>query len=152
MKAQFVIEKDPTAVWPVTVRMPVAGKFEPFVFDATFAVKSEADYARILPQQGDAAPDADIDAGQEREIKARSLADVLAENARILPQLVRDWNGPQNPDGTPVPIGDLPALLTGPYGRALSVGLYRAVSEIRYGLDLTGGASEGNSAPSPANG
>lgn len=152
MKAQFIIEKNPTVAWPVTVHLPVAGKFEPFVFNATFAVKSEVDYARILPQQGAAEPDDDIEAGQEREIKARSLADVLSENARILPQLVRDWNGPQAPDGTPVPIAELPGLLTGPYGRALSVGLYRAVSEIRYGLDLTGGASEGNSAPSPANG
>lgn len=149
MKAQFILQKDPTVRWPVTVAMPAdGGAIAEFRFEAAIRVLSEADYERILP------PQAEGEGAQEAEIKRRTMVDVLAQNARILPQFVADWFGPADPTGAAVPVAALPEQLTGPYGKFLAVGLYRAVFQVRNGIPAEDipGASEGNSAPLPAAG
>lgn len=147
---QFVIEDNPTVPWPVVVDLPAAGgKTIAFSFDATFRLLSEEGYDQLLAK---AEPIAETPAEVVTKPTERSLKEVLTDNARILPQLVVDWTV-KNAAGVPIPIADLAKTLTGPYGRPLSVGLYRALYQIRYGMDFSdGGANAGNSASSPAAG
>ena len=148
MKSQFIIETNPIVRWPVTVSLPAdGGQLAEFEFDATVRVCSEAEYNRLMP------PQAESEDAQDDEIKRRTLEEVLAENAKILPRLILDWRGP-SAGGEPIPIADLPSMLVGPYGRALSVALYQAVFQVRHGLPAKEqpGATEGNSAPQPAAG
>ena len=84
---------------------------------------------------------------------AADLRVVLARNAELIPRFVTDWRGVTDPAGQPMPISALPAVLTGPYGKAFSVGLNRAIAELRYGVAPDGeSVSRGNSAPPPAAG
>ncbi|MCB1908818.1 MAG: hypothetical protein KDH15_15740 [Rhodocyclaceae bacterium] len=152
MQTQFVIEREPVVTWPVTVELPrPGGRIEPFRFVAVVRVLSEDEYETIIPAHG---ADDDVAAAQDAEIQRRTLRDVLADNARVLPRLITGWQGVTAPAGGDVPIAELPAVLTGPYGRALSVALWRAIHQVRYGIpaEQTPGAAEGNSAPSPAAG
>lgn len=133
----FVIDPEPKVWWPVRVSVPVDAGFAEFAFEAQLRVYSEEDYARLLPE---AAPAAD-------------LRVVLARNAELIPQFVTDWRGVTDPAGQPMPVSALPAVLTGPYGKAFSVGFNRAIAELRYGVAPEGeSASRGNSAPPPAAG
>ena len=133
----FVIDPEPKVWWPVRVSVPVDAGFAEFAFEAQLRVYSEEDYARLLPES---APAADLRA-------------VLAHNAGLIPQFVTDWRGVTDPAGVPMPIAALPAVLTGPYGKAFSVGFNRAIAELRYGVAPDGeSASRGNSAPPPAAG
>lgn len=137
----FVIDPEPKVWWPVRVNVPVdGGGFAEFEFDAHLRVYSEEDYARLLPQ---AAPDADL----------RDLRAVLAHNAELIPPFVADWRRVTDPDGQAMPISALPGVLTGPYGKAFSMGFNRAIGELRYGVAPDGeSANRGNSAPPPAAG
>ena len=146
MKTRFVIEKEPTVVWPVTVEIPAGGQLEKHRFEATFRVLPEAAYAEIEAQVATVLEKIAASKGRMNELVAR--------NAELLPPLVVSWDGPQAEDGTPVPVGDLPALLTGPYGAPLAKGLSRAINQIRLGVPAedVASAAEGNSAPSPAAG
>lgn len=136
----FVIDPEPKVWWPVRVSVPVDAGFAEFAFEAQLRVYSEEDYARLLPE---AAPDA-----AQPDLRA-----VLARNAELIPQFVADVRGVTNPAGVPMPISALPAVLTGPYGKAFSVGFNRAIAELRYGVAPDGeSASRGNSAPLPAAG
>ncbi len=133
----FVIDPEPKVWWPVRVSVPVDAGFAEFAFEAQLRVYSEEDYARLLPES---APAADLRA-------------VLAHNAGLIPQFVADWRGVTDPAGQPMPISALPAALTGPYGKAFSVGFNRAIAELRYGVAPDEeSASRGNSAPPPAAG
>lgn len=155
MKTQFVIDREPVVRWPVTVALPQAGgKIAEFRFEADIRVCSEEEFETIVPDHAEAPKAEEIEAKQEAAIKRRTLREVLQENAQVLPRLVRNWYGVCGPAGTPVPISDLPSTITGPYGRALSIALWRAIHQVRYGIpaDETPGAAEGNSAPSPAAG
>lgn len=152
MQTHFVIEREPSVTWPVTVELPQpGGRIAPFRFDAEVRVLSEDEYEAFIPAHG---ADDDVESAQDAEIQRRTLREVLADNARVLPRLITGWHGVTAPGGGEVPIADLPAVLTGPYGRALSVALWRAIHQVRYGIpaDDTPGAAEGNSAPSPAAG
>lgn len=136
----FVIDPQPKVRWPVRVSLPADGGHADFLFHADIRVFAEDDYDALLP-----ARPADVD--------GRPLKDILAQNAELLPKFVAGWDGVTHPDGSAVPVSELPTLLIGPYGRPLSVGLFRAIGEVRYGLDPDlGGASEGNSAPPSAAG
>lgn len=137
----FVIDPAPTVRWPVKVSLPADGQPEgaEFVFEADIRVFSEAEFeallARPMPAPGSA------------------ISVILAENAQLLSTIVTGWRGVVRPDGSAVPIDALPALLTGPYGRPLSVALFQAIGEVRFGVrpDIPG-ATEGNSAPPSADG
>lgn len=147
MRPNFVIDMNPVVEWPVSVQLPHAGEFVAFGFTAKFKVMGETDYAALLASTVQTADEQDAAELDNKLIKA------LESNARVLPQLVLSWNV-KDAAGAEVPIESLPAMLTGPYGRPLSVALYRAIAEIRYGvrIDDTPGASEKNSDPSPAAG
>lgn len=147
MTPGFIIHPNPVVRWPVTVELPAAGgTLQKFQFLADVRVCSEAEYDELIPE-----PAAPVEGAREAP---RKVQDLLAENAAILPLLIADWVGPAAPNGTPVPIAELSRLLTSPYGRALAVGLWRAVREVRYGLpaEEIPSASLGNSAPLPAAG
>lgn len=136
----FVIDPEPKVWWPVRVSVPVDGGLAEFAFEAQLRVYSEEDYARLLPGAA---------AGSELP----DLRAVLAHNATLIPQFVTDWRGVTDPAGAPLPISALPAVLTGPYGKAFSGGFIKAIGELRYGLPPDGEpASRGNSAPPPAAG
>lgn len=146
----FVIDMTPTVAWPVTVLLPVAGgKVAPFRFSATVRVFSEREYEQMLP-----AAAADTENAEDTQgAGGRTLADVLDENARELPRHILDWDGVRDIDGKPLAIDVLPETLRGPYGPALSKGLWRAVMEVRYGLPAgQPGANLGNSSGSPDGG
>ncbi|MDR2208815.1 MAG: hypothetical protein LBE22_07595 [Azoarcus sp.] len=137
MTPKFVIVSNPAVRWPVTIKIPADGGIVESRFEAQIRVYSEQEYESLLPkpQEGERTPD-----------------EVLAENAAFLPKFVLDWYGVTDEHGKGVPIHRLQEIIKGPYGIPLSVGLWRAVSEVRLGIDPQGGATEKNSAPSPAPG
>ncbi|NTV10483.1 MAG: hypothetical protein HGA47_06875 [Zoogloea sp.] len=139
---QFFLDEAPVVEWPVRVRIATAAGFAERGFTGRFRLYSEAEYEDMSPK-----PELDAD-GKPLE---RSLKTILAENASILPRLLIGWDV-KTPAGEPVPIEALPAHLTGPNGRALSSGIWSAVTELRYGIDFSGGASSGNSGKPPAAG
>lgn len=147
MRPNFVIDMDPVVEWPVSVQFPHAGEFVAFGFTAKFKVMGETDYAALLASTVQTADE------QDAATRETSLEKVLEANARVLPQLVLGWDV-KDRAGAVVPIESLPATLTGPYGRPLSVALFHAIAEIRYGIriDNQPSASEKNSEPSPASG
>lgn len=140
----FVLDPNPLVRWPVTVRIPVDGGMADFRFDATIRVFAEEAYARVLP------PETDADGNEI----VRTAFGVLTDNAHYLRMHIADWHGVVSADQRPLPIDVLPEqILYGPYGMALSRGLWRAIHEVRYGLDpQQPGALEGNVEPSPGAG
>ncbi|MBS0370760.1 MAG: hypothetical protein JSS57_16365 [Proteobacteria bacterium] len=142
----FVVDPEPKVWWPVRVSLPIGGRFQDVELKAYLRVYSEEEYSRLLPQVQPATAEGDA------PVAALTLAEVLEKNAVLFPQFIADWDGVVSPDGTPLPISTLPDLVRGPYGKAFSVGINRAINEVRYGIDATPSASEGNSAPSPGDG
>ena len=135
----FMLDADPTVRWPVTVELPAdGGQKAEFRFFANIRVLPDSGYDALEPAKSETPP---------------GISEVLQHNARILPQLVTGWSGIRDASG-PVPIERLPQIIQeSPYGRALSKGLWRAVAEVRFGLDAyDGGAALGNSETSPADG
>ncbi len=138
----FILDQNPTVRWPVTVRIPAdGGQLATYRFEARIRVYSEDDYERLLPKQA---------LTEDGKPAQRSTKEVLAENAATLPSFIADWSGVLDAERRPLPIEALrEQLLHGPYGMTLSQGLWRAVHEVRYGLEpAQGGATLGNSAPS----
>lgn len=141
----FVILQNPIVRWPVVVRIPSDGGMAEWRFDADIRVFSEERHEALMPPVPD-----DKDAKRARP----AMKEVLADNAHWLPMHVANWYGVVGGDGQPLPVEALPEqILYGPYGVPLSRGLWRAIHEVRYGLDpLQGGATAGNSAASPGAG
>jgi hypothetical protein len=123
----FVIDPAPVP-WPVDVRVPAAGgTFITRRFTALINVLSESEYQRLLD-----VPEADPAAPEKTE------KEHLEDNAQLFPGFIAGWDGVAQADGTPVPYSTkaLADLVTGPYGKAVSAGLWRAVSEVRHGVRL----------------
>lgn len=145
MSQAFIIDSNPSIWWPVSVSVPRPQGPVTQQFKAKIAVLSEEAFEELFAPQADDVPAAE-----------QALKDILARNARILPKLILDWDV-KNTVGEIISISELPGHLTGPYGRALSIGLNRAINEIRYGLpsndnaddEPTEGANVGNSERSP---
>lgn len=137
----FVITPAPVP-WPVDVSVPVAGgAFEMRRFTALINVLSEAEYEALLAVP---APANDAPAAPEKTEKEH-----LEDNARLFPSLIAGWGADvQTPGGQPVPFSAraLADVVTGPHGKAVSAGLWRAVSEVRHGVRL------GNFAAPPVTG
>lgn len=133
---QFIIEDEPTVEWPVTVMLPVAGgNFLPFRFNVTMKVLSPEQYESLF---GDLPKDAQMSA-------------VLQANVEKFQQVIVGWDeSVKDRSGNPVIYTPevLAAQITGPRGPALSVGLWRAINEVRFGARVDGaiqpGAVEGN--------
>ena len=145
----FTVRKITHRPWPVTITLMEAdaagvvhevkntfvGHFRPFTEEEFEAVMKES--ALIVP-----APDA-----QEERLP---MPVVLKRNAFIFSRLLVGW-GPEVRDehGASVPYSAeaLSALVTGPDGRAVSIALNTALTQIRHGV-----APEKNVETSPAPG
>lgn len=136
----YVIDDDPQVDWPVQVRLPVdGGDYAVFRFTVRLRVLSESGYTQLLaePLTADGKP-----------ITDEPMAVTLARNAERFAQVVTGWEGVARTDGSAVPftLEALRTQVTGPRGVWLSVGLYQAINEVRYGARL------GNFAPPSAAG
>jgi hypothetical protein len=124
----FVIDPAPKVWWPVVVSLPVDdGAFGAFQFEVQQAVLSEAAYGELI--QGPS-PD-------------ETNEQILQREADIFVMVVHDWRALQTTSGDALPFCEqaFRDLLNGPQGRALRIGMWRAIGEVRRGERL------GNSAP-----
>lgn len=139
----FVIDPAPVP-WPVDVRVPAAGgTFITRRFTALINVLSESEYQRLLDVPAPASIDVGL-SGVNVSVAAtapqpeKTEKEHLEDNAQLFPRFIAGWDGVAQADGTPVPYSTqaLADLVTGPYGKAVSAGLWRAVSEVRHGVRL----------------
>lgn len=131
----YVIDDDPQVDWPVQVRLPVdGGDFAVFEFTVRLRVLSEAGYTSLLATPA---------AVEGQAIDDEPMPATLARNAERFAQVVTGWEGVTRADGSAVPFTPeaLRAQVTGPRGVWLSIGIYQAINEVRYGARL------GNFAP-----
>lgn len=136
----FVIDPSPTIEWPVTVSIPVdGGEIADFQFTGIFRRLSDAELDKMLGAEEAPA----IEPAKDGELAHGVLADkrmqeVLRENAEILPKLLTGWKAVKTSSGEEAPfsVEGLQAQIVGLNGRFLSVGLWRAIAEIRSGARL----------------
>lgn len=131
----FVIVDNPVAEdWPVTVSLPQpGGKFEHFRFSASIRVLSPDEYEALVGNEQ--APAADV-----------NMSEILKRNAPIFARLLTGWKGIKNSAGNEVPFSAevLSEQIRGPFGVALSRGLWKAVNEVRFGTRIQDSAILGN--------
>jgi hypothetical protein len=131
-KPLFVIDDEPVVQWPVIVNLPQAGgTFNEFQFPMTFRVLSPGEYESLMKDA--TKPDGtDVLAVP----KLPSLSEVVLRNVPIFQNLITDWSGVKDRDGNDVTYTPekLAEQITGPRGPALSAGIWRAISEIRFGI------------------
>lgn len=155
MSKAFVILENPTVRWPVNVRVPVDGGFEEWRFTGVFRVLTEEEFDAWGVKPAIEAIDPSAPAPEPVEAPARPLSQVLADNADKFAQVLVGWDDVTDANGQSIPFtaGVFKAQVTGPNGRALSVGINTALAQIRYGVSPDQpGAALGNSAPPPAAG
>lgn len=119
--------------WPVTVEIPFdGGTLAKFQFEAEFNVLAETEYDAIL--------------GEKPESE-KLVSVILVENYEKLRKIVTNWRKIKR-GGVAVPFSEM-ALhdeITGKHGRALSTGIWAALTQIRYGVVV------GNFEPLPGTG
>lgn len=155
MSKAFVIVANPTVRWPVAVRIPADdGRIEEWQFTGIFRVLSESEFEvwSDTPEidDGASAPEA-----FPAKVAALQLSEVLARNADKFAEVLVGWDGVMSESGEPVPFSVelFKAQVTGKHGRALSVGINKALGQIRYGVEPDQpGAALGNSVLQPADG
>jgi hypothetical protein len=129
-KPLFVIDNDPIVDWPVIVKLPVSGgTFEEHHFDVSMRVLSPDEYEQLFKD----AP-GNIKDGQD----VPAMSAVIKLNAPIFQRLITGWNKVSDKDGNAVAYSPerLAEQISGPRGPALSLGIWRAISEVRYGARL----------------
>lgn len=127
IKPLFIVDDNPVVVWPVIVELPVSGgTYGEFKFDVSMKVLSPEEYERLF--EDDASP----------SVSAEPISAVLLRNVQIFQRLVTGWDGVRDKNGNPVLFTPqkLAEQVTGSRGPALSRGLWRAISEVRYGARL----------------
>lgn len=137
-KPLFVIDNDPIVPWPVIVKLPAAGgTFAEYQFTVLMRVLSPAEYEKLF-----------ADAPKTDGAASKTLAEVVQLNAPIFQRLITGWEGVCDRDGNAVAYTPekLAEQVTGPRGPVLSVGLWRAINEIRYGLRLDDGTTKDGAA------
>lgn len=147
----FVIDPAPTIKWPVTVKLPVdGGERVEFEFTGIFKRLSDAELDKVLgvkePKKLKALPKIKPDDGGELihgEIvetlpAAKTIQEVLRDNAEKLPQLLIGWERVKKANGEDAAfsIKTLQAQILGVDGKFISAGLWNAVYEIRNGARL----------------
>lgn len=136
----FVIDPAPVIKWPVIVNLPAdGGESAAFRFTGIFKRLSEAELDTLLGVEGAAKiKPAESDELIAGELVSKRMQDVLRENANLFPQILLGWEDVKLADGTDAAFSGelLRAQVTGPNGRFLSAGLWRAVAEIRHGARL----------------
>lgn len=158
----FILRKLKHRPWPVTVKLLDANEAgevseNEFTFVLHFKPFTEAEFKAALDAlndekapaaAGEQAPAADAEKPVDRPIAA-----TLEKNSQLFAQLVDGWNKVLDEAGQPVPYSPdaLRALVIGPDGMAVSTGIHRALTELRFGLapakNLPTSAAPG---PSPA--
>lgn len=132
-KPLFVIDNDPIVSWPVIVSLPAAGgTFEQYQFTALMRVLSPSEYESLL------------DDARDTGEGATRLSAIVTRNAPVFQRLITGWEGVSDREGNAVVYSPekLVEQITGPRGPALSVGLWRAINEIRYGKRLDDGTQQ----------
>lgn len=129
-KPQFVIDNDPVIAWPVIVCLPSdGGEFAEYQFTVFLRVLSPADYETLF---------ADAPGAIKKDEMTLKLSEIVQLNVPIFQRLVTGWDGIKDQSG--VAVNYTPDLLSeqinGPYGSALSAGLWRAINEVRFGARL----------------
>lgn len=135
----FCIDPAPTIEWPVTVSIPVdGGETAEYQFTGIFKRLSDAELDEVLGI--DAAPAIEPDDGETATagLSTKRMQEVLRENAELFPKLLVGWSGVKNSAGADAgfDVASLKAQVTGPNGKFLSSGLWRAIAEIRNGARL----------------
>lgn len=132
-KPLFVIDNDPVVPWPVIVSLPAAGRFDEFQFTVLMRVLSPAEYETLF---ADAKGD------------ATKLSEIVQLNTPIFQRLITGWEGVNDREGNAVAYTPekLAEQITGPRGPALSAGLWRAISEVRFGRRLDDGTEKDGAA------
>lgn len=125
----FVIVDEPVVRWPVTVSLPAAGGvFTNFQFSVDMRVLSPAEYEALFATAPGVVKD---------ETVGSKLSEIVKLNAEIFQRLITDWDGVSDKNGKVAYSPEkLAEQINGPRGPALSAGLWRAISEIRYGARL----------------
>jgi hypothetical protein len=126
-KPLFVIDDNPIVIWPVTVMLPMnGGTFGEFQFNVHMKVLSPIEYEQLFKE----APSASKDG----EPAPQQMSEVLEENVPIFQRIFTGWDGVKDLGGNDVSYSDekLAEQVTGKRGRALSVGFWRAISEVRH--------------------
>jgi hypothetical protein len=140
-----VIDDEPVVQWPVIVNLPQAGgTFNEFQFPMEFRVLSPAEFEALVKDTGGASkPDgSDLSAAPKLTApKPPNLSEVVLANVPIFQKIVTGWSGVKDRAGNEVAYTPekLAEQITGPRGPALSAGIWRAISEIRYGTRLNNG-------------
>ena len=157
----FVIDPALTIKWPVTVKLPVdGGERVEFEFTGIFKRLSDAELDKVLgieePKKLKALPEIKPDsekllagypdgAGElihgelaETPPPAKTMQEVLRDNAEKLPQLLIGWERVKQANGEDAAfsIKTLQAQILGVNGKFISAGLWNAVYEIRNGARL----------------
>lgn len=133
-KPQFIIDDDPIVEWPVIINLPsTGGTFNKHQFSVLMRVLSPAEYEKLF-----AAAPATVKNDESLTAETPKLSEIVQLNAPIFQRLITDWNGVNDREGNPVAYTPekLAEQITGPRGPALSVGLWHAINEIRYGARL----------------
>lgn len=128
-KPLFVIDDDPIVSWPVTVSLPAAGGvFTDFQFSVDMRILSPAEYEELFKTAPGDVND---------EATSRQLSEIVKLNAEIFQRLIIDWDGVTDKNGevaySPEKFAE---EINGPRGMALSAGLWKAISEVRFGARL----------------
>lgn len=163
----FTLRKLKHRPWPVTVKLLEADEagevkeneftfvlhFKPFT-EAEFKVAFEAAHAEQAPPDAEKVLVAEpVPVADSEKPVDRPVALVLEKNSKLFARLVDGWGKVLTEDGPPAPYSPeaLHALVTGPDGLAISAGILRALTELRFGVapakNLPTSAAPG---PSPA--
>jgi len=135
-KPLFVIDDDPVVDWPVIVTLPAhGGIFVQHQFTVSMKVLSPDEYDALF-----AAAPANIKT-DDAEIK---ISEIVRKNVPLFQSVITGWSGVKDRAGNDVAYtpGVLAEQVTGKYGIAISSGLWRAISEIRYGARLDDGTQK----------
>ncbi len=118
----FKIVRSNVILWPVSIELPVdGGEMQAVESQVKFKRLPEAEYLALIEQHkpDDNAP----------------YSMVLQSDAAVLREVVVDWPDLADEDGNPLAFSQahLAQMLTGPDGRCISMGLFKAYNEIRFG-------------------
>lgn len=135
-KPMFVIDDDPQVDWPVTVKLPSSGGlFNEYRFTATMRVLSPREYEDLFK---------DIEDTTKAANSKLPGSKIVERNLPIFQRLITGWQDVNDRAGNTVPFTPekLAEQVTGKYGLALGAGLWKAISEIRFGFRLDDGTQQ----------
>lgn len=141
----FTVRKIKHRPWPVTVKLlesNFAGEVVEREFDFVlhFNALSESEYKAIFdelnPSPENSPASAEPQPGVEAPAIDKSLAALLANNARVFARVICGWSKVLDEHGEPLPYSNeaLTAIVTGTDGLAISSGIHSALQQLRFGV------------------